>query len=315
MARQQIERLEFADRSRMTDFRVDRETRFDSGAGVHFKFFDGCRHMAAAISRTVADAIRPRDDFFGSYASTASFTLADRRFAWVGVTAGIAGLATLLVFGWSEIGAGWVSAAEQHAAPSSPAAAPQVETQAERAEAIRRRSVELLRSDIPEDEPSQSLARGDRLEPQDGTIKPVMRVATVGDDNSVAVPAPSPAQPAASKPAKAKDKAAKAREKHAVKERQARRASKNAHDRVGVAQARTVQVPAEPQVTSAGGLQADRAPPEEDKPFGWVSRLPDTIAGGWENFWSKGNGGGGSPCNPSANPATGCPREAQAGPR
>ena len=315
MARQQIERLEFADRSRMTDLRVDQETGSRSGAGVHFRFFDGCRHMAAAISRTVADAIRPRDDFFGSYASAASFTLADRRFAWVGVTASIAGLATLLVFAWSEIGAVRVSATERRADPSSAAATPLVETQADRTEAIRRRGAELLRSDIPDDEPSQSLARSDRLEPQDGTTKPVMRVATAGDDNSVAVPAPSPAQPAASKPARAKDKAAKAREKHAVKERQARRAAKNAHDRVGVAQARTVQVPAGPQITSAAGPQADRAPPEEDKPFGWVSRLPDTIAGGWENLWSKGNGGGGSLCNPSANPATGCPREAEAGPR
>ena len=262
--------------------------------------------MAAAITRTVADAIRPPDRFFGSYATAASFTLADRRFAWVGVMAGIAGLATLLLFGWSEIGARTVSATERRADPSRLAAAPSVETQAERTEAIRRRGLELLRADIPEDEQSQSLARGDRLELQDATTKPVMRIATAGEDNSVAAPAPLPAQPAASKPAKAK-------EKHAVKERQARRASKHLRDRAGVAQARNVQVPPEPQITSAAGLQTDRAPPEEDKPFGWAKRLP--IAGGWGNLWSKGNGGGDSSCNPSVNPATGCPREVQAGPR
>jgi hypothetical protein len=107
MARQQIERLEFVDRSRMTDLRVDQETGYHSGAGVHFKFFDGCRHMAAAISRTVADAIRPRDDFFGSHASTASFTLADRRFAWVGIAAGIAGLGAIFEHRISvEVGSG-----------------------------------------------------------------------------------------------------------------------------------------------------------------------------------------------------------------
>ena len=105
----------------------------------------------------------------------------------VGVMAGIAGLATLLLFGWSEIGAGTVSATEQRADPSSLAAAPRIETQAERMEAIRRRGLELLRADIPEDEPSQSLARGDRLEaPRTGPSKPVMRIATAGEDNSVA---------------------------------------------------------------------------------------------------------------------------------
>jgi hypothetical protein len=308
MARQQIERLEFAERSRMTDLPVDRETGFRSGAGVYFKFCEGCRHMAATIIRAVAEAIRPPDHFFGSYARAASFTLADRRFAWVGVMAGIAGLVTLLLFGWSEIGAGTVSATERRADPPGLAAAPSVETQTERMEAIRRRGLELLRVDIPEDEPSQSLARGDRLELQDGTTKPVMRIATAGEDNSVAAPAPVPAPPAASKPAKAK-------EKHAAKERQARRASRHSGDRVRVAQPRNVQVPPEPQIASAAGLQADRAPPEEDKPFGWVRRLPNTIAGGWENLWSKGNGGGDSSCSPSANPATGCPREAHAGPR
>ena len=273
--------------------------------------------MAAAITRTVADAIRPPDHFFGSYATAASLTPADLRFAWVGVMAGIAGLATLLLLGWSEIGAGAVGATERRADPSSLAAAPRVETQAERMEAIRRRGLELLRAGFPEDEPSPSLARGDRLELHDATIKRVMRIATAGeDDDSVAAPAPLPAQPAASKLAKAK-------EKHAVKERpahrgHARRASRHHRDRVRVAHAKYVQVAGETRMTSAGGLQPDRAPPEENKAFGWVSRLPDAIVpsswmGGWENLWAKGNGGGGSSCSPSVNPAIVCPREAHVG--
>ena len=97
MARQQIERLDLVDRSRIAYLRMDQETGSCSGAGVYFKFCESCHHMAAAVTRTVADAIRPPDRFFGSYATAASFTLADLTFAWVGVMAGIAGLATLLL--------------------------------------------------------------------------------------------------------------------------------------------------------------------------------------------------------------------------
>jgi hypothetical protein len=312
MARQQIERLDFEDPSRITYFGRDQETGSCSDAGVYFKFCESCRHMAAAITRTVAEAIRSSHHLFGSYTTATSFTLADLRFAWIGVMAGIAGLAALLLFGWSEIGAGTVSATERRADPSRLAAIPWVETQAERMEAIRRRGLELLRADIPEDEPPQSSARGDRLELH-GTIKPVVRIATAGeDDDKVAAPAPLPTQPAAGKPAKAK---AKAKEKQAVKERRASRYSRNR-----VAHARNVQVAPEPQMTSAGGLQANRVPPEENKAFGWVPGLPDTIVpsswkSDWENLWAKGNGGGGSSCSPSANPAAGCPREVHARPR
>jgi hypothetical protein len=318
MARQQIERLDFADPSRMTYFGGDQETGSCSGAGVYFKFCESCHQMAAAITRTLGGAIRPPGHFFGSNATAASFTVADLRFAWVGVVVGIAGLVTLLFFVWSEIGAGTVGTSERRADPSSLAAAPWVETQTERMEAIRRRGLDLLRADIPEDEPSQALARGDRLKLHDGTIKPVMLIAAAGDN--VAVPAPLPAEPAASKPANAK-----AKEKHAVKERaahggHARRASRYSRDRVRVARAKDVQVATERQMTSAGGPQADQAAPEENKAFGWVRRLPDTIVpsswkGGWESLWAKGNGGEGSSCSPSVNPATGCPREAHAGPR
>jgi hypothetical protein len=315
---QQIERLDFADRSRMTYLRIDNEAGSCFDAGFYFEFCEGCRRMTAAIVRTGADVIRPPDYFFGRYARAASFTPADLRFAWVGVMAGIAGLATLLFLGWSEIGAGSESATERRADPSSSlAAAPRVETQAERMEGTRRRGLELLRTDFPEDEPSPSLARGDRLELHDATIKPVMHIATAGEDDSVAAPAPLPARPAASKPAGEK-------EKHAVKERPphgyARRASRHPRDRVREAHAEYVQVAREPQMTSAGGLQPDRAPPEENKAFGWVKRLPDAMVpsswkGSWENLWAKGNGDGGSSCSPSVNPSIVCQREAHVGPQ
>jgi hypothetical protein len=297
---------------------MDQEAGSILGAGFCFKFYENCHRMAAAIARTVADVIRPPDHFFGSYATAASFRPADLRFAWVGVMAGIAGLAMLLLLGWSENGAGPVSATEPRADPSS-SPAPQVETQGDRMDAIRRRGLELLRADFPEDGPSPSLARGDRLELHDATTKPVMRIATAGaDDDSVAAPAPLPALPSASKPAEAK-------EKHAVKERpahrgHARRASRHHRHRVRMAHAKYVQFAGEPQVTSAAGMQPDRAPPEENTAFGWVRRLPDALVpsswkGGWENLRAKGNGGGGSSCSPSANPAIMCPQEAHVGPQ
>jgi ribonuclease E len=310
MTQQPIVRLDFADLRRTTDFRGDPETGSSSGEGIYFRLCESCRQMAAAISRTVADAIRPRDDFFGS-SRTVSFALADRKFACAGVAAGIAGLATLLFFAWSEFGAGAVSATEGRAAPRELSAVPSVETRAERTEAIRQRGMELLRVDIPEDAPSQSPARGDRLESQDSAVKPVTRIATAGETTGIAAPAPLPVPPAADKAATAKEKAAKAK---VAKERQARRAAQKARDQARAAQekaaqAKTVQVPADPQTVAAA------APPEEDNGFGWVKRLPDTIAGGWDNLWAKGNGGGVASCGPSTNAATVCPREAQAGPR
>ena len=69
MAGQQIERLDFADRSRMTYLRMvdEADTCFD--AGFYFEFSERCRRHAAAIVRTVANVIRPPDHFFGSYPS------------------------------------------------------------------------------------------------------------------------------------------------------------------------------------------------------------------------------------------------------
>lgn len=103
MAKLQIERLDFAGRSRMTYLRMDREAEPCFDAGFYFEFSERCRRMAAAIARTVANVIRPSDQFFGSYPTAASFTPANMRFAWVGVIAGITGLAALLFLGWSEI--------------------------------------------------------------------------------------------------------------------------------------------------------------------------------------------------------------------
>src|ERR1700682_3776953 len=115
MARQQFERLDFADRSRMTYLRIDQEAGSYFGAGFYFRFYESCHRMAAAITRTVADGIRPPDHFFGSYATAASFTPADLRFAWVGVMAGIAGLTTLLLLGWRGNGGGSVNATRRGA--------------------------------------------------------------------------------------------------------------------------------------------------------------------------------------------------------
>jgi hypothetical protein len=293
MAGQQIGRLDFADRSRRPYPRVDHEAQ--SGLdGFYFEFSGRCRRLAAAIPRTVANVIQPSDQLFGSYSTAVSFTPADLRFAWVGVIASITGLAALLLLGWNEIGVGPASATVPGAPSSSPVAAPQVETQADRMEAIRRRGLELLRADFPEDEPSPSLARGDRLEVHDETIKPVTRIATAGEGEGSVVPSallPTPARPAANKPAEAK-------EKHAVEERPAhrrhpRRASRHQREQVRMAQAKYAQVPGEPQGAVGGALQP---PPEENKVFGWVTRLPDAIVpsswkGGWENLWTKGNGG------------------------
>ena len=254
MARQQIERLDFADRSGMTYLRMDQKTGSCFDAGFYFEFCESCRRMTAAIVRTGTAVIRSPDYFFGSYARAASFTPVDLRFVWVAI-AGVAGLAALLPLGWNELRADRVSATEGRAYPSSSAAAPQVETQAERIDAIRRRGLELLGSAFPEDEPSPPLPRGDRLEIRDATIKPLMRIATAGEveDGSVAASAPLPAVPAASKPAEAK-------EKHAVQERPARRGHPwraSRHHRTGrmahAAYGRFGEPQRSPRPTSAAG--------------------------------------------------------------
>ncbi len=228
MARQQIVRLDFADLRRTTDFQGDQETESSSGEGIYFRLCERCRHTTAAITRTVADAIRPRDDFFGSDARAASFTPADRRLAWFGVIAGIAGLAALLLFAWSEFGAGMVSATERPADSSSVAAAPRLK----RSLSGRKRSdnavwnccVRTLSKTRRPNRQRAAIASN----PQDARHKAghAHRDGRRGQQHccprSVAA-----AQPAADKLATAKEKAAKAK---AMKERQARRAAKKARD-------------------------------------------------------------------------------------
>jgi hypothetical protein len=295
MVGQQIERLDFADRSRMTYLRMDQESESGSAAGLYFEFLGRSRRMAATIVRSVTRLIRPPDQFFGSSPRAASFTRADLKFAWVGVMAGIVGLAALLLLGWSEIGADPVSATERPADPSprlAAAAAAQFETQADRMEGIRQRGLDLLRGDFHDEEPPPPtpLARGDRLPIQDTIMKPAIRVATAGEDErSVAPSAPLPRRPVASKPSQANEK--HAAEERPAHRRHARHASRHHRDRIRMAHAKYVQVPGEPQVASGNEQQPNRAP-EENKTFGWVTRLPDAIVpsswkDGWDNLWSK----------------------------
>src|SRR5258706_8094159 len=121
MARQQSERLDFADRSRTTYLGMDHESESCFDSGFYFEFSERCRRHAAAIVRTVANVIRPPDHFFGSNATAASFTPADLRFAWVGVMAGIAGLGALLLLGWRANGVDPVSGTEPRGGSSHPA--------------------------------------------------------------------------------------------------------------------------------------------------------------------------------------------------
>jgi hypothetical protein len=217
--------------------------------------------MAATVVRAAADVIRPPDQFFGSYATAPPLT-ANLRFAWISVTAGIAVLAALLFLSWSDIGTGPVSATEPRPEYSGAIAAPHVQTQADRMEAIRRRGLELLRADFPEHEPSPSLVRGDRLEIHNAPTKPVIRIATGREDEgSVAASAPLSALPATGKPGAAKNK--DAMEESQAHRRHARRASRHHRDRVRMAHAKYVQVAGEPQVTSSGGKPPDWPPPQE----------------------------------------------------
>src|SRR5204863_9753042 len=94
------------------------------------------------------------------------------------VMAGSAGLAALLLL-WSENEAGPVRATDWRAnASSTLSAAPQIAKQTAAVEELRRRGLELLRADFPEDPPSPPLPRGDRLELYDPTIRPDMLIAT-----------------------------------------------------------------------------------------------------------------------------------------
>src|SRR2546423_14892170 len=82
MGRQQIERLDLADRSRLTYLRMDHEAEACCEAGFFFEFSDRCRRMAGPIVRLVG---RIRDQFFGSHPPPPSFAPAGLLGGWGGV--------------------------------------------------------------------------------------------------------------------------------------------------------------------------------------------------------------------------------------
>jgi hypothetical protein len=232
----QSERPAFGYRSQTNVLGVDHEDEFASKRGRYFGFSERAARMAAS------------------------------KFAWAAVMVSIAGPAALLLL-WSQNEAVPVSASGTNASstlsaapqvaiktatveelrrrglellrtefpedlPSPPlargdrlelngptlSAAPQVATQTATAEELRRRGLELLRTEFPEDAPSPPLARGDRVELNDPTIRPDMLVATAGEIDSVAAPAPFPVPTAPSRRPEAKvSKPEKVKEMRAVK--------------------------------------------------------------------------------------------------
>ena len=213
--------------------------------------------------------------------------MAASKFAWAGVMVSIAGPAALLLL-WSQNEAGPVNATDLRAnASSTLSAAPQVATQTATVEELRRRGLQLLRTEFPEDAQSPPLARGDRLELNDPTIRPDMLVATAGEIDSVAAPAPFQVPTAPSRRPEAKvSKPEKVKETRAmerpVPRRDARRALVHRRDRVRMANANYVQVRREPLPTTV--------PVEENNGSGsvapWSSWKND-----WDKLWSRGTEG------------------------
>jgi hypothetical protein len=198
----------------------------------------------------------------------------------------IAGPAALLLL-WSQNEAG-VKATGANAPPTW-SAAPQVVTQTATVEMeeLRRRGLELLRTESPEGAPSPPLARGDRLELNDRAMRPDMLIATAGNDESVAAPALLPVPTAASprseakvsKPEKVKERALE----RPVDRRHVRRALAPRRDRVRMANANYVQARRrEPLPTTV--------PVEENSGYGsvapWSSWKND-----WDKLWSTGTEG------------------------
>src|SRR4051812_46072061 len=214
--------------------------------------------------------------------------MAASRFAWAGVMASIAGPAALVLF-WSHNEAGPVSATDgRPSASSTLSAAPQVATQTATVEELRRRGLELLRTEFPEDAPSPPLALGDRLELNDPTIRPDVLVATAGEIDSVAAPAPFqvPTAPPSRRPEAKVSKPKKVKEMRAVERpfhrRHAGRALAHRRDRVRMANANYVQARREPLTTTV--------PVEENNGSGsvapWSSWKND-----WDKLWSRGTEG------------------------
>src|SRR3954463_14518119 len=194
----------------------------------------------------------------------------------------IAGSAALFLL-WTQDEPGPANATDANAS-STLSAAPQVviRTAAAEVEELRRRGLELLRTEFPEDAPSPPLARADRLELNDPAIRPDLLIATVGED-SVAAQAPFAEPTASSQRAEAKvSKPEKVKENRTVERpmhrRHAGRALPHRRDRVRMAKANYVQPRREPLMTTV--------PPEENSAVGslapWSSWKND-----WDKLWSK----------------------------
>ena|SRR5215218_6817832 len=210
------------------------------------------------------------------------------RFVWAAVMVGLAGLAALVLLNWHQIEGDPVSAAAPRADLASLAIAPQVAEQPPTLEALRRRGLELLRTEFPEDQPSPPLGRGDRLELHDATIQPVVRIATAGADDGLIAPAGVPTIAASPRTEVKLIKPTLAKQKQALKRpvyrHHARRSSTPRRDRVRMAHATYLQTRGASQTTSAGRPQTEQSAPEETSGrfAPWFSWKDD-----WDKFWSK----------------------------
>jgi hypothetical protein len=144
----QSERSAFGYASKTKALEVDYEPQAASKRGPYFDFPETAARMAAS------------------------------KFAWAGVMVSIAGSAALfLLLTQNEPGPANATGAN---ASSTLSAAPQVVTQTAKVEMeeLRRRGLDLLRTEFPEDAPSAPLARGDRLELNGPTLAAAPQVAT-----------------------------------------------------------------------------------------------------------------------------------------
>jgi hypothetical protein len=253
----QSERSAFGYASKTKALEVDYEPQAASKRGPYFDFPETAARMAAS------------------------------KFAWAGVMVSIAGSAALfLLLTQNEPGPANATGAN---ASSTLSAAPQVVTQTAKVEMeeLRRRGLDLLRTEFPEDAPSAPLARGDRLGLNDGARRPDMLIATAGRDESLAAPPPLPVPIAASprpeakvsKPEKVKERAVES----PVHRRHARHALAHRRDRVRMANANYVQARRrEPLPTTV--------PVEESSGAGTVAPW-SSWKNDWDKLWSKGTEG------------------------
>jgi hypothetical protein len=226
----------------------------------------------------------PDDRFFFNF----SERFRQMKYVWAAVMAGLAGLAALVVLNWHQIEGDPVSAAAPRADLSSLASAPQVAEQPPTVEELRRRGLELLRTEFPEDQPSPPLGRGDRLELHDATLQPVVRVATADADDGLIAPAGVPTIAASPRTEAQLIKPPIAKQKQALKRpvyrHHARRSATHRRDRVRMAHATYLQTRGASQTTSAARPQTEQSAPEETSGrfAPWLSWKDD-----WDKFWSK----------------------------